>query len=135
MIRIAPTILAVITSVGLTFGAASAFNQADLQKLSASKNCAECDLSGALLIHWVLPGADLSGANLAGANLTEAFLAGANLSGANLSGAILTSASLAGANLLRAKLPGANLLFTNMVGATWTDGSRCERHSSGWCKK
>ena len=118
MTRIGLTILAVITSVGLAISTASAFNQADLQKLSATKTCPDCDLSGALLIHWLLPGADLSGANLAGANLTEAFLAGANLSGANLSGAILTSASLAGANLFRAKLPGANHLLVQLSGAT-----------------
>jgi uncharacterized protein YjbI with pentapeptide repeats len=116
-------------------GNASAFNPADLQKLKATKNCADCDLSGAVLIHWNLSEADLSGANLAGANLTDAFLAGANLMGANLSGAILIGSSLANANLLRAKLANANLAFTDLAGATWVDGSRCERPSSGWCKR
>ncbi len=96
---IALTILALVAAVGLTFGTASAFNQADFQKLKTTGNCADCDLSGALLIHWKLAGADLSGADLSGANLTDTWLAGANLSGANLSNAILTGASLAGANL------------------------------------
>jgi uncharacterized protein YjbI with pentapeptide repeats len=135
MKRIALTILALATAVGLACGTASAFNQADFQKLKTTGNCADCDLSGAVLIHWKLAGADLSGANLAGANLTDAFLRGANLSGANLSNAILTGASLAGANLQGTKLSGANLLFTNMKGATWTDGSRCERDSSGSCRR
>lgn len=135
MKRIALTILALITSVGLAFGTAYAFSEADLQKLKTTKSCAECDLSGALLIHWVLPGADLSRANLAGANLSEAFLVGANLEGANLSNAILSGASLAHANLFRAKLPEANLYVVSFAGATWTDGSQCGRGSIGSCKK
>jgi uncharacterized protein YjbI with pentapeptide repeats len=141
------TALVVVASIVffVAAGTLSAYNETDLQKLKTTKNCADCDLSGALLMHWVLSGADLSGAdltganltgaNLTGANLTGAWLPGANLAGANLSSAIMTSASLANANLFRAKLSGSNLLFTNLAGATWTDGSRCERHSSGWCKK
>jgi uncharacterized protein YjbI with pentapeptide repeats len=131
------TALVVVASIVffVAAGTLSAYNETDLQKLKTTKNCADCDLSGALLMHWVLSGADLSGANLRGANLTGAWLPGANLAGANLSSAIMTSASLANANLFRAKLSGSNLLFTNLAGATWTDGSRCERHSSGWCKK
>jgi uncharacterized protein YjbI with pentapeptide repeats len=126
------TALVVVASIVffVAAGTLSAYNETDLQKLKTTKNCADCDLSGALLMHWVL-----SGANLRGANLTGAWLPGANLAGANLSSAIMTSASLANANLFRAKLSGSNLLFTNLAGATWTDGSRCERHSSGWCKK
>ncbi len=131
------TALVVVASIVffVAAGTLSAYNETDLQKLKTTKNCADCDLSGALLMHWVLSGADLSGANLRGANLTGAWLPGANLAGANLSSAIMTSASLANANLFRAKLSGSNLLFTNLAGATWIDGSRCERHSSGWCKK
>jgi uncharacterized protein YjbI with pentapeptide repeats len=126
---------ALIASVSLFFGAAFAFNAADLQKLKATGSCVDCDLSGAVLIHWNLSGADLSGVNLAGANLTDAYLVGANLSGANLSSAILTGASLAHADLSRAKLSAANLLFVNLSGATWTDRSRCGSDSSGSCKK
>ena len=128
-------ILALVASVSLLFGAASAFNAADLQKLKATGSCVDCDLSGAVLIHSNLSGADLSRANLAGANLTDAYLAGASLSGVNLSNAILTGASLAHADLFRAKLPGANLLFVNLAGTTWTDRSRCGSDSSGSCKK
>ncbi len=127
--------LAIVASIGVVFGTVSAYDEADLQKLVTTGGCVKCDLSGAVLIHWNLSGADLSGANLTSANLTDAYLAGANLANANLSKAILTSTSLAGANLLRAKLGGANLLFANMAGATWTDGSQCERHSSGSCRR
>jgi uncharacterized protein YjbI with pentapeptide repeats len=134
MRKIVFVIIAAVVSF-VAAGSLSAYNEADLQRLKTTKNCADCDLSGALLMHWVLPGADLSGTNLSGANLTGAWLPGVNLAGANLSSAIMTSASLANANLFRAKLSGSNLLFTNLAGATWIDGSRCERHSSGWCKK
>ena len=135
MKSIALTIVTIAAAIGLVLGTASAYNEADLQKLTATGSCVECDLSGAVLIHWNLSGANLSGANLASANLTDTFLSGANLSEANLSRAILTSTSLTGANLLRAKVGGAILLFTDMAGATWTDGSQCERHSSGRCRR
>ena len=135
MKRVILTILGLIASIGPAFSTASAFSEADLQKLKTTGNCVNCDLSGAVLIHWNLSGADLSGANLAGANLTDTYLAGASLSGVNLSNAILTGASLAHTNLFRAKLPGANLLFVNLSGATWTDRSRCGSDSSGSCKK
>ncbi len=116
-------------------GAASAYDERDLQRLKTTGNCVDCDLSGAVLIHWSLEGADLAGANLSGANLTDSFLAGANLAGANLSNAILEAANLAGANLFHAKLSRANLFFTGLAGATWVDGTRCQRRSSGWCKE
>lgn len=106
MKRIALAFSVFIISVSLAFGTASAFNAADLQKLKTTRNCVECDLSGAVLIHWVLSGADLSGANLAGA-------------------------SLAHASLFRAKLSEASLYVVGLSGATWTNGSQCERGSVG----
>ena len=135
MKKIAVIVLALVASVGLALTTASAFDPADLQELGTTGSCVDCDLSGAVLIHWNLAGADLSGTNLMGVNLTDAWLAGANLMGANLSGAILISASLASANLQGARLGGANLLFTVLSSATWVDGSRCDRPSSGWCKR
>jgi uncharacterized protein YjbI with pentapeptide repeats len=134
MRRIALVIVVAMISF-VAAGSLSAYDESDLQKLKTTGNCVDCDLSGTVLIHWVLSGADLSGANLAGANLTDASLVGTNLAGANLSNAILEGASLAQANLFRVRLSGTNLFFTNLTGATWTDGSRCERRSSGWCKK
>ena len=138
MKRFALTFLAAlmcVLSAGFGCGSAQAYSDADLQKLMTTGSCLECDLSGAVLIHMKLSGADLKNANLTSANLTDTYLVGANLERANLSRAILTSTNLAGANLLRAKLGGANLLFANMSGATWTDGAQCQRHSSGSCKR
>ena len=135
MKKIALAILTVIVCAGVGPGVGSAFNENDLQKLKTTKNCVQCDLSGAVLIHWNLSGADLSGANLSGTNLSEAFMAGANLSGANLSNAILSGASLARANLVGAKLSASNLFMVDLTRAAWIDGSRCQRRSVGWCKK
>jgi uncharacterized protein YjbI with pentapeptide repeats len=123
-------LLFIISSI---FNKASAFSLADLHRLQTTGNCIDCNLSGAVLIHYRLRGPDLSGSNLAGANLTDTYLAGANLSGTNLSGAILISVSLTGANLIGARLSGVNLLYTDLARAIWVDGLRCERPSSGWC--
>jgi uncharacterized protein YjbI with pentapeptide repeats len=83
---------------------AQAANFAHVQKLLATKECQNCDLTNAGLVM-----ADLSGANLSGANLTNVNLSRANLSGADLRGANLSGAGLFGANLSEARLSGANL--------------------------
>lgn len=88
---------------------ANAANPEHLRQLLATKQCQNCELTGAGLVMADLAGADLSGANLTGANLSRANLTGANLTGANLS-----SAGLFGANLNSAKLNGANLSGTDM---------------------
>ncbi len=124
-------LMALTFSGGTALATAYAFDPEDLRTLEATGDCVDCDLSGAVLIHWKLGEADLSGADLSGANLTDSWMAGASLVGADLSGAILISASLAHADLVGAKLRGANLLFTDLAGALWVDGSRCERPSSG----
>ena len=64
MKRVGFAILIHVFCIGITFGTASAFNGEDLQKLKTTGSCVDCDLSGAVLIHWGLSGADLSGANL-----------------------------------------------------------------------
>ena len=135
MERAVLALMVLIISVMVLVGTASAFNSADLHKLQTTGNCVDCNLSGAVLIHWKLKGADLSGANLAGSNLTDTYLAGANLSGANLSGTVLSGTSLAGANLMGARLAGTNLSYADLAGATWVDGSPCERPSLGWCRR
>jgi len=127
--------LILVSSVIVCFETSYAFNSEDLQRLMKTGSCVDCDLSGAVLIHMKLGGADLAGANLSGANLTDSYLAGANLEGANLSNAVLISTSLAGANLFRAKLGRSNLMYMDLSGATWVDGSSCLKPSSGWCKK
>jgi tetratricopeptide (TPR) repeat protein len=100
-----------LTTVSITT-IAQAANSEHLKQLLATKNCQNCDLSGAGLVMADLQGADLSGANFAGANLSRANLTGADLRGANLSGA-----SLFGANLNYAKLSGATIVGTDLRNA------------------
>ncbi len=107
-------------------------NSEHTRQLLATKQCQNCDLSGAGLVLANLSGANLKGANLSGANLSRANLSGADLSRANLSGASLFGANLSGAKLndtnlsvvdLRdtylgnADLNGANLNGANLQGA------------------
>ncbi|MBD2345111.1 pentapeptide repeat-containing protein [Anabaena subtropica] len=99
-----------ITTISLT-NIAQAANQEHIRQLLATKQCQNCDLSGAGLVMADLSGGNLSGANLAGANLSRANLAGADLRGANLSGA-----GLFGVNLSEAKLGGANLAGADLRG-------------------
>jgi len=81
-----------------------AANPEHVRQLLATKQCQNCNLTGAGLVMADLSGADLSGANLSSANLSRA-----NLSGADLRGANLTGASLFGVNLTAAKLNGASV--------------------------
>lgn len=99
-----------ITTISLT-NIAQAANQEHIRQLLATKQCQNCDLSGAGLVLADLSGGNLSGANLAGANLSRANLSGADLRGANLSGA-----GLFGVNLSEAKLGGANLAGADLRG-------------------
>ena len=99
---------ALLTTICLADPASSA-NSEHIRQLLATKQCQNCDLSGAGLVLANLSGANLSGADLSGANLSRA-----NLSGADLSGANLTNASLFGANLSAAKLNGANLSVADL---------------------
>jgi uncharacterized protein YjbI with pentapeptide repeats len=120
-----PLLLGLAVALLLGPATAGAFKQADLEKLTTTRSCPRCDLSGANLT-W----ATLTGATLAGATLSGAFLNEANLSGANLSGAHLSGANLHWADLSRANLSGADLSF-----ATWTDGKTCKEGSIGECKR
>ncbi|BAZ39711.1 pentapeptide repeat-containing protein [Calothrix sp. NIES-4101] len=106
---LATSIFLITITTGTTVQAA---NSEHLRQLLATKNCQNCDLSGAGLVMADLQGADLSGANLAGANLSRANLMNADLRGANLSGA-----SLFGANLNYAKLSGATIVSTDLRNA------------------
>lgn len=67
----------------------SAYDEAQLQQLLGSKDCAECDLSNA-----TLKGVNLLSAALRGTNLTNADLSGANLKHADLCDADLAFADL-----------------------------------------
>lgn len=109
-----------VSVVGLSAEVRAA-NPEHLKQLIATKQCQQCDLSGAGLVRADLRGADLSGANLIGANLSRANLSGADLTGANLSGtglfgANLSAAKLAGANLLGADLRNTYLMSVDLTG-------------------
>ena len=96
---------------------AQAENVSHLQQLLSTKNCSQCDLTGAGLVMNDLAGAKLQQANLVGANLSQANLAGADLRGANLSGASLNSANLTGADLRGANLTGTDLRSAYLTNA------------------
>src|SRR4028118_1414235 len=102
------TTAALLTTTSLS-AVAKAENLQHIQQLLSTRQCSQCELSGAGLVL-----ADLSGANLSGADLSRANLSRANLTGANLTGANLTGASLNGANLSGANLSGANLSATDL---------------------
>ncbi len=90
-------------------------NLSHLNQLLGTKNCNNCDLSSAGLIHANLAGAQLSGANLVNANLSQANLTGADLTGANLTGASLYGANLTGANLAGANLTGVDMRNSYLI--------------------
>ncbi len=98
-------------------GVANAENSSQLRQLLSTKNCSECDLSGAGLVMSDLAGAKLERANLAGANLSQTNLMGADLRGANLAGASLNSANLTGADLRGANLAGTDLRSAYLTNA------------------
>ncbi|MBW4560963.1 MAG: pentapeptide repeat-containing protein [Mojavia pulchra JT2-VF2] len=104
------TIISLATTV-------QAANSDDIRHLLATKECQNCDLTGAGLVLADLSGANLSGANLAGANLSRANLSGADLRGANLSGAGLFGVNLSSAKLGGANVAGADLRNTYLVNA------------------
>jgi uncharacterized protein YjbI with pentapeptide repeats len=115
-----PAIATCLTIISQSF-TASAANLEHLRQLLATKNCQNCDLTGAGLVMADLSGADLTGANLSGANLSRANLSGADLRGANLSGAGLFGANLSGANLHGVTLMGTDLRSTYLTNAKLTD--------------
>ena len=111
---IATTLLLLTSSIGT----AQAENASHLRQLLSTKNCQQCDLTGAGLVMNDLAGAKLNQANLVGANLSRT-----NLTGADLRGANLTGASLYGANLMGADLRGANLTGTDLRTAYLTNAN------------
>jgi uncharacterized protein YjbI with pentapeptide repeats len=108
---------AAILTLATLAPAVSAENLDHLNQLLSTKQCAQCDLSGAGLVQANLAGANLSGANLSQANLSQANLSGADLRGANLSGASLNGANLIGANLSGAALNGTDLRGSYLTNA------------------
>ena len=107
---------ALLTTISLAEPALSA-NSEHIRQLLATKQCQDCDLSGAGLVLANLSGANLRGANLSGANLSRANLSGADLTGANLNGSSLFGANLSGVKLSQADLSVADLRNTYLVNA------------------
>jgi hypothetical protein len=116
--------LAAIATVLTAFGIhlpARAENLEHTRQVLSTRQCQQCDLSGAGLVFANLVGADLSKTNFDGANLSRANLRGANLAGASLRGAALYGADLSGANLQGADLSSADLRGAYLGGAILTD--------------
>lgn len=65
-----------------------------IRQVLETKQCQECDLSGANLSSSNLIGANLSGADLSNADLSNTNLFGANLNNANMSNAKLSGATM-----------------------------------------
>lgn len=112
--------LAITTLLAISVIPPASANTEQIQQLLATKDCQNCDLSGAGLVMANLSGANLSGANLSGANLSRANLSGANLVGANLVGTSLFGANLSGAMLSGSDLSAADLRDTFLVNANLT---------------
>ena len=121
MVKFHPlAMMSLIFSLIVPFSAI-AENLQHTQQLLATKQCPNCDLSGAGLVLADLAGANLQGANLTRANLSRANLTGADLRGANLAGTSLHGANLTGANLTGANLTGTDLREAYLAGAILTD--------------
>jgi uncharacterized protein YjbI with pentapeptide repeats len=115
-------IMSAVLASGPFLGAASLSDPAHLAQLQATRNCANCDLSGADLSGIQLAKSDLSGADLSTAKLYKA-----DLSGANLKYTIFVGADLSGANLTGAT-------DANLTGAKTDAKTICVDGTAGPCK-
>lgn len=106
-------------------------DSADLIRLLQSRQCPNCRLADADLVHANLRDADLQGARLQRANLGQARLDGADLSGADLSFTSLRGASLRGANLEGARLYGTDLRESDLSGVRLDQNALEEAHWQG----
>ena len=101
-------LVATVSTLGLAT-AAGAANPDHLKQLAETRECQNCDLTGANLSGLNLGSANLNGSDLRGANLNGAYLGGASLVKANLSGADLQKVRFDRANLQKANFTTANL--------------------------
>jgi len=88
----------------------------NLARLSDTKKCYDCDLSGMDLSNRNLAGVDLERSDLTGCNFEKA-----DLEKANLKGTSLIRVNLRGANLKKADLYRADLTDADLTGANITD--------------
>ena len=109
----------------------SAFNEIDLETLTTTESCTDCDLSTADLARAVLLGSNLRDTNFSEANLRSADLTGANLIGAKFKGANLTMADFTDAKLIGANLTDANLTKTDLIRANLTGANLTRANLDG----
>jgi tetratricopeptide (TPR) repeat protein len=121
-------VVAISGVVGMSPMGHAAPNASDLIRLLEHKNCRNCKLNDADLVHADLRDADLRGAQLQRANLGQARLDGANLEGANLSFTSLLGASLRGAQLGGATLNGTDLREADLAGAQLDPAALARAH-------
>ena len=103
----------------------------DLMMLLESRQCPNCRLADADLVHADLRDANLSNAQLQRANLSRASLDGADLGEADLSLTSLQGASLRGANLKGANLYGTDFRDSDLTGAQLDADALEEAHWRG----
>ena len=103
----------------------------DLIMLLGSKQCPNCRLADADLVHADLRDSNLNKAQLQRASLSRARLDGADLSEADLSFTSLQGASLRGANLQGAKLYGTDFRESDLTGAQLDVNALEEAHWRG----
>ena len=117
--------------ISVTFAAKPVRADEALLQLLQERQCPQCQLADADLVHADLRDADLSAAKLMRANLSRAQLDGANLSGADLSFTSLRGASLRGADLSKARLYGTDLREADLTGAQLDADALEESHWRG----
>ncbi len=124
------TAAALLTTISLTTPA-KAEDLAQISQLLNTKQCVQCDLSGAGLVLARLSNAQLTQTNLTRANLSRADLSGADLRGANLTGTSLNGANLTGADLRGAILNGTDLRDAYLFDAKLEDTSLASAYIQG----
>ena len=128
MYRLVATVLGALLSAT---NPALAADQNDVVKLLTYRECADCNLTDADLIHADLRDANLKNSSLQRANLSQANLDGANLRNANLSFTTLHGASLRGADLRGSQLYGTDLRHADLSGALLDSNALEESHWQG----
>ena len=117
--------------ISVTFAAKPVRADGALLQLLQERQCPQCQLEDADLVHADLRDADMSEAKLIRANLSQALLEGADLRGADLSFANMRGASLRGADLKGSKLYGTDLRDADLSGAQLSPQALNEAHWIG----
>jgi len=121
----------VLILISVTFAAKPVRANDALLQLQRGRQCPQCHLADADLVHADLRNANLNSANLQRANLSGAVLDGANLREADLRFSNLQGASLQGVDLRKSNLYGANLRQSDLTGAQLNSGALEQAHWQG----